>query len=190
MTNYRLETTLTEDDYLAFTCFANFRLKSIRDIIRKNQYICLALTFFLCALHCYSHRNALWSAASIVAFVPWGIVVALFWKLYSPSVTLKRLRKQLCKSLRELQGDLYGKTEIIELRDDAVFNQSIRGQSIFPYTSLTEIAEDGGRVYVFIGKDRALILPRDRIPAATLDAFLDELKNRMTACAAQKGDTP
>ena len=57
-----------------------------------------------------------------------------------------------------------------------VFQNS--SQSIFSYSSLAKIAEDTKHTYVFIGKDSALILPHDRIPAETLDAFLLELKKR------------
>ena len=190
MTNHRIEVTLTEDDYFAFNCFMQFRLKANLDVFRRNQRITLILLLFMLVLHLLVYRDKLWTGGSVVSFGISSIIFAIYYRFASKSSALKRLRDQLRKILRELQGDLFDKPETTELRDEGVFNQNNLGQSIFPYTSLTEIAEDGGRVYVFIGKDRALILPRDRIPAATLDAFLDELKKRMAARADQKGDTP
>ena len=179
MNIHKIEVTLTEDDYVAFNCFVHSRLKATRDFIRKNQMIGWILILFMLSFHLYSYWNKMWSAASFVNMFLLGVVYVVFVRrIISKSYLLNGYYKQIRNNVRELQGDLFDEPETIELREDGVFNQHVRGQSIFPYTSFGDIVEDNGRIYISIGKDRAFILPRDRIPAETLDAFLLELKKR------------
>ena len=88
------------------------------------------------------------------------------------------------KELREINGELFGTPEAIELRKIGIYIKNQSGHHTFPYSWGFEIYKDKKYVYIFIGKESySFILPRNRIPAETLDAFLLELKNR-------KGETP
>jgi len=190
MTNHRIEVTLTEEDIIAVNCFMQFRLKIIQESIRRQQwiggivfvsFIVLIQWFAMAVLKTnYLELNGM----TLLIITTLFVVLVLFHTVKDfPKYMHKKMCKNLQKILRELQGDLFDKPHVIELRDEEIYSQNFRGQAMYPYSSLGEITEDNGRVYVFIGKDRALILPRDRIPAATLDAFLDELKRKVAGAS-------
>ena len=189
---HRIEITLTEDDYFALTRFVSFRSKTMQTQIRKFQWasmIVFLISVLLCLLY-VTHKNPLSEPSIMMDAVVFALMVFMLWRL--PKSTRKSVGKKMEKNIRnivrELQGDLFGKTETMELREDGVHNQCAVGQSVFPYAAMGEIAEDKNHAYAFVGTDRALILPRDRIPAETLDAFLGELKTRMARAKETKVD--
>ncbi|MCL1909578.1 MAG: hypothetical protein FWG05_01440 [Kiritimatiellaeota bacterium] len=89
--------------------------------------------------------------------------------------------------VKETCGDKIGKPNVIELCEDGVRNLYPSGQSTVFYSEIREleIVEHEGWVYAFSGKNPILTFPRDRIPAETIDAFIDELKRRIHKSASQ-----
>jgi len=183
MNPHRIETTLTEDDYFAFNCFAHFRQKETRKAILFVQFaIPGALLLYFAWAHWRKHNADLLGQDSVAGMVQ-TVVFFLFCVVIMGVLMRRSMRKDIRKKLHENQRGLFDKPVAMELREEGVLVQNFFGQTTFPYSWVDGITERKDRVYVFFGADSGLILPRGKIPRETLDAFLDELKKR-------KGATP
>ena len=183
---YRLEFILNKDDFVNAACFAHFRLATTWKDIRKIQIamavalFCIAIAFF--DVPCWFSDDEEMTFAMLVDA---AIVFLLFPSLifYVPSLVRSGVRKTIRKQICESISDRFGKLLTVELHDDGITTQNFRGQIFFHYSTVCEILEHEGIAYVFFDKTTCIILPRDRIPAETLDVFLAELKTRVAACA-------
>jgi len=175
----RIEVTLTEDDYFAFLSFVQFRSKEARNAVLFVQFALPGAYFLYAAWKHWQKFNAdLFGHDSLVGML--HILAFLCVFAVGMGLLMRRsMRKQIRKNILENYTALLGKPVAIELRDDGVFVQNSLGATTYPYASFVEITRHKNRVFAIISNDLALILPRDRIPAETLDAFLDELKKRM-----------
>ena len=174
---HRIEITYTEDDHVKFSCFNMFRLEAIRKSIRRRRFF---LALFMVVLFAFGVWGFIEEDGFDAVFhwtLAFGILVVF---VLFPRLVHRNARKNHRKILRETAGDLIGTPIVMELREDGVYNQSVRGHSIFVYSTIGEITEHEGCVYVFISKGNAMFFPRDRIPRETLDAFIAELKTRMS----------
>ena len=177
---HRIEAIYNEDDLANCSYFVTCRLKMYRAQIRLYQIRLLAVVLIVVALFCYRSWHCWrcwWKSEHGIFCLALTAVVAVVVAL-APWRARRGLRKNARKMVRETCAEIIGKTTVIELREDAVHRRDMRGELICNYSSIGEIVETDETVYVFVGKDRALILPRDRIPGETLDAFIGELKRR------------
>ena len=78
----------------------------------------------------------------------------------------------------ENMGDTLENPVILELHDDGIHSESYLGQAVYKYTAVGDIVGNGDHTYVFLGKDLALVLPKDRIPKDQLDEFVREVGER------------
>ena len=184
---HRIEITLTEDDFVNSACFAQFRLATTQKALRQLQ-IWVAVVLFGVAILILRpfEKNWLTTENLIIA----GIVLVPFsiLALCAPRLQRDAIRKNIRKSFRETISDRFDKPLVMELRDDGIALQNFRGQLSFHYSTVGEILGQENAVYVFLDKANHVFLPRDRIPAETLDAFLDELKTRMARAKETKVD--
>ena len=177
---HRIETTYTEDDLVNFTCFTIFRLDAFRKMIRRNQllYVLIIVVFLGIIIVQPNVVEYLKSGSGI--FCLFFLFLSLFMALAHPRRFRRHQRECSRKILRETHSDLIGTPLTVELREDGVFSQNVRGQSTYVYPAIREIVEHAACVYVCFAKAEAFIFPRDRIPCETLDAFIAELKTRVS----------
>ena len=180
MDNPKIEVTLTEDDYYAFNAFSHFRLRETRHAVLFAQ---LALPGAYLLYYAWSHwrkHNADLLGPDSVGAMMRTVVFLLFFAVMIGVFMRASIRNETRKKTCQLQGNFFGKLVSVELREDGIYEKFAFGENTYPYALVDEIVENKGRVYVCLGKEKGLIFPRDRIPRETLDAFLDELKKRLT----------
>ena len=174
---HRIETTYTEDDMVNLSCFVTFRLDTFRKSVRNRQIFLALMTIVLFGLSVWQfHVSSKWGGGEFFWLLT---LVMLIVTLRFPRRFRNSVSKVHRKTIREIADDLIGTSLVVELREDGVFTQNVRGQSTYVYSTVGEIVENAGCVYVFVSKGSALIFPRDRIPRETLDAFIAELKTRV-----------
>ncbi|MCL1887418.1 MAG: YcxB family protein [Kiritimatiellaeota bacterium] len=184
---HRIEATYTEDDLVNFSCFVNLRLDTYRKPVRRTQVIFAFFAFLFLLFSVFFGVADGWPPSHRKVFFSIGTVFLTIMACMFPRIARDAQRKHIRKVARESLGDTLNTPVVVELRDDGVFTQSVRGQSTHLYSAINEITEHAGCVYVFVSKASAFIFSRDRVPKETLDAFVDELKARI---ARLKTETP
>ena len=110
--------------------------------------------------------------------------------IFTTSPRLKQVRRQQCeKYVNESVGNSLKEPIILELLEDGIHSSSYLGTFTYIYYAVDKIVENQGYTYIYIGKDKALILPHDRIAPDELNAFVTEVQKRKAA-ASPPNDTP
>ena len=180
----RIEVTYTEDDFFNAICFMTFRLATTQKNIRKSQFYVTGLMLLigllaLVACH-FAFGTKDWFSPINVIGVSAGLVMSTVFFFRCPKDMRKDMCKNIRKQVRETFSDNIDKPCAIELRDEGIHSENHRGQSVLHYSAVTEIIEHENVVYVSFDKASVHIFPRDRIPKETLDAFVAELKTRVS----------
>ena len=166
---HRAEYQLAEADIIQFHMFCWADSEVFRKQCRKFRLIVFLVYLVL-------------SAPLYLSGVYVGAVlftsVAVAWFLLSPSWLQRRSRRHYAKRIRETVGDSLREPVKVELHPDGIHSLSYLGESVFRYTAVDRIVEDGGYTYVFIGKGMAIVLPHDRVPKETITALVTEIGER------------
>ncbi|MHB9024424.1 MAG: YcxB family protein [Armatimonadota bacterium] len=108
-------------------------------------------------------------------------VVSILWFLLAPGLLQRYYRSVITKYVHETVDDSLKDPVVLELGDDGIHSTSYLGQTVYNYSAVGEVGKDSEHTYIYIGKGMALVLPKDRIPAEQITAFVAEVEARKTS---------
>ena len=144
------------------------------------------------------HRSAYkWSIACLCLLVPaltpivfstfahvtllrWLVIslaASAFWILTVPARYRAMVRRRVARQDQD-SGHLVGEYSL-ELRDDGLSLRKDHEQDLIEYPVITQLVEDSGRVYVFLGESGVLIIPEGAfVEDSQKQAFLRRLRGK------------
>ena len=165
----KLTCQLTIDDFVAFNEYHVAHSPLHIKQARQHRYIPTIIYFMMAAIFCAIHAVV---AATLCAFFSLG------WFLTEPRRLRLRRKKLIEKHLAETIGDSLSEPSCLEVCEDGIHASGYLGQSIFKFSSVGAIAQEGVYTFVYIGKGQALVLPDDRLPADQIQTFVDGVRSR------------
>lgn len=107
-------------------------------------------------------------------------IMGILWFFFFPSRLQKLYLKQIKKMLQEKPNTFFG-PKTLELRDDGIMVKGDAQESLNTYSSISQMYEHKGSIYLYNSAVSALIIPASAFSSSSeRQAFLDALRPRLT----------
>jgi len=168
---------LTADDGLRF-CEYHIRHSPIvgRQIARER---------YLYPLAGIAIGMAFWWATGRLEVLIAAAVLGAAWTLWWPVRWRRSYLRQAGRAYAEPENrSLFGE-HVVSVEPDHLLVRSAAGiESTYPWTSIYEVVEEPGYLYVYVNGLEAITVPTGSIIEGDLDALRDELLNRIVPISA------
>ncbi len=137
--------------------------------------LCLLVPALMLAL-----TPIVFSTFAHVTLLRWLVIslaASAFWILTVPARYRAMVRRRVARQDQD-SGHLVGEYSL-ELRDDGLYLRKDHEQDLIEYPVITQLVEDNGRVYVFLGESGVLIIPEGAfVEDSQKQAFLRRLRGK------------
>ncbi len=165
--------TLTENDYIAFNKSHYSRSPSMRRQFSRSRFYMSAVFFFIPMLLAMTFTGFTYLWAGIVGGVA---VFALIYWIY-PKFYWKIIDKNLRKYLRQGRSNApWEMPEELSLEDDGMHFSIGSNLSVSPYSSIRDIVNENGAVYIYVDSLQGAIIPAGVLGT---DEFVSALKAKL-----------
>lgn len=169
---------LTQEDLVKFNEYHSAH-SPLHIKTQRRQQIIVPVIYLVIAI--LSAISADYSLAIIF------VALSILWILLYPKWIKKRYKKYFIKHIAENFSNINKEPSSIELREDGIHSTSHIGHSIFKYSAVDKIVENGGATYVYIEKGMALVIPHDRISDNDRKSLITGIKQQKeTTCESAK----
>ena len=168
-----LEYTLTENDYIAFNRSHYSRSPSMRRQFSRSRFYMSAVFFFIPMLLAvtFSGFTYIWAGVTggvIVAGLIYWIYPKFYWKMIE-----RNLRKFLRKGGPGVPWEMPAE---LSLEDDGMHFSIGPNSSVSPYSSVQDIVNENGAVYIYVDTLQGAIIPAG---VSGMDGFVSALKAKL-----------
>ena len=171
---YRLNITLTEEDYFAFNCFHSYESPKGKKQFQRLRLMFVLLMAFLAALFVYRHG---WPRC-IPNLISEAVVATIGYFLIFSNKALRRNMRRQIKRLTENGKMPYDSANTFEFYEDKLveFTNASRTEKTYPAFERICVLSDR-YVYLYTNAIGAYILPIEQVKAQTdFQSFLAYLK--------------
>ncbi len=169
----QLQYTLTENDYIAFNKSHYSRSSSMRRQFSRFRFYMSAVFFFIPMLLAvtFTGFTYIWAglAGGVVVFVLiYWLYPKFYWKMIKRNLR-KFLRKGISNTAWEMPAEL-------SLKDDGMHFSIGQNASVSPYSSVQDIVNENGTVYIYVDALQGAIIPAGVVGT---DEFVSALKAKL-----------
>ena len=175
----KLTFQLTPDDFVAFHEYHVTHSEDHKKFFRQLCFFSPTLLFALTSTLLLYKNYFTAGLFAIVAVISFFLTPPLLKKLY---------KKIFEMHVAKTTDDTHKEPITVELLEDGLHTSSCLEISTLKYTAIDQIIEDNGYTYIKVLKNKALILPHDKISPDELNAFVTEVQKRKAA-ASPPNDT-
>jgi hypothetical protein len=167
-----IEYQLGEEDLLAFSEYHLAHSPSNREVRRRKTYGYAVLLAVFCLILLLFGGRAL-----AIAF----LVLGPPWIAYWPWRVKQVQRRQLLARYREAKNPALDVPVVLGVDGDVLTCVTSASQSRMSCAAVQRVADTLDHVFVYLGPEQALIVPRRRVSRGDVDIFVQELRNRTGA---------
>jgi hypothetical protein len=165
-----LEYRFEEGDLLAFLDYHMQHSEAARDIRRRQTYG-YAFLFVIFGLVFWFFGEA----ALAIAFLVLGPVWVAWW----PARARRIYRKQALAMYREGQNPMFEGPHVLRLDEASLVTTTPAAEARIALTSVQRIANTPDYLFIYVGAIQAFIVPRGRVSRGDLNAFAEQLQQRV-----------
>jgi hypothetical protein len=167
--------TLTENDYIAFNKSHYSRSPNMRKQFSRSRVYMAIVCFFLPVLIAVTFSGFTYIWAGVLGGI--ALLAVTYW-IY-PKFYWKIIEKNLRKFLREGKSGSPWETEArLSLEDDGMYFSLGPNRSVSPYSSIRDIVNENGAVYIYVDSLQGAIIPPG---VSGTDEFVSALKAKLPA---------
>lgn len=172
---FEIEYEFREEDLIHFNERQLLRTEDVQKNMRKNRLIVPAVMLLIAGyFYFYYHSTA------PVIYIS---VVAALWAMFSPRLLMLDLRRQILKTYTDREKrDMFGIYQL-NIDKDNLLERSPSGKHKTPWTEVLRVEYVKDHVFIFIGLNTALVIPKKTVKKGDWEAFTAQVE-KMIANAA------
>jgi len=168
----KIEYDVTLDDLIHFNTHHFNHSPAMRRMVSNTRLILVVVVMTVMTV--FSHETGKWQI-----FMPVGVVFSTIYAFRINYLMTKRVAKMAGKVLdKNASREMLGR-HVLELHDDGVFVKGAFSEGKTLWSGLTEVAEDAGYVYIYIGPVKAHVIRRGGVVSGDIDAVVEVIRGRI-----------
>jgi hypothetical protein len=168
---FEIEYEFREEDLIHFNEMQYLNSDEIQHNLKKNRLIVPGVMFIIGAFYYFYYGDI--RAASYV------VVLSILWAWLSPKILLLDFRRQILTNYTYKEKARMFGTYTLTLDPKGLLEKSPSGKNIMPWDEVIRVEKSDRYVFIYIGLNTALVIPRETVKKGNPDEFAEQAEKML-----------